>query len=70
MVDEALLSEAVRLSGSKTYSEVVARALMDLVRRIKARQILEFAGSGLWQGDLGEMRGDRPDRSDRERRRR
>ena len=70
MVDETLLSEAVRLTGSKTYSEVVARALADLVRRIRARQILEFAGSGLWQGDLGEMRGDRPAQPSRGRRRR
>jgi Arc/MetJ family transcription regulator len=68
MVDETLLSEAVRLSGAKTYSEVVARALEDLVRRIKARRILEFAGSGLWEGDLAGMRADRPDRPRRRRR--
>ena len=60
MVDEALLAEAVRLSGAKTYTAVVSRALEDLVRRFKAHQILELAGSGHWQGDLGEMRGDRP----------
>ena len=59
MVDEALLSDAIRLSGAKTYSAVVARALEDLVRRIKARGILELAGSGHWKGDLGEMRDDR-----------
>ena len=68
MVNETLLSEAVRLSGAKTYSEVVARALEDLVRRIKARRILEFAGSGLWEGDLAEMRADRPVRPPRRRR--
>ena len=68
MVNETLLSEAVRLSGAKTYSEVVARALEDLVRRIKARRILEFAGSGLWEGDLAEMRAERPGRPGRRRR--
>jgi len=69
MVDETLLSDALRLSGAKTYSAVVARALEDLVRRIKARTILELAGSGLWEGDLAEMRADRPRAGRRSRRR-
>ena len=70
MVDETLLSDAVRLSGAKTYSAVVARALEDLVRRIKARSILELTGSGLWEGDLAEMRADRVPAAGRRRRRR
>ena len=57
-IDEALLAEAVRLSGSKTGSEAVNRALADWVRRTKARRILSFGGSGLWRGSLREMRGD------------
>jgi Arc/MetJ family transcription regulator len=60
VLDERLLEEATRLSGERTYSRAVERALDDFVRRIKARQILELAGSGLWQGDLAEMRRDRP----------
>ncbi|MCC6640941.1 MAG: type II toxin-antitoxin system VapB family antitoxin [Deltaproteobacteria bacterium] len=56
---EDLLEEATRLSGEKTYSRAVERALEEYVRRIKARQILTLQGSGLWHGDLGEMRGDR-----------
>jgi Arc/MetJ family transcription regulator len=62
VLDEKLLEEATRLSGSRTYSGTVGRALEDLVRRIKARRILELAGSGLWEGDLAEMRRDRPAR--------
>lgn len=58
MVDERLLKEAVQLSGGATYSAVVGKALEDYVRRIKARRILELRGSGLWEGDLGEMRRD------------
>jgi hypothetical protein len=53
-----LLEEATRLSGEKTYSRTVDRALEEFVRRIKARQILSLAGSGLWEGDLGQMRKD------------
>jgi Arc/MetJ family transcription regulator len=59
---EDLLEEAVRLSGERTYSRTVERALEDFVRRIKARRILELAGSGVWEGSLAEMRGDRPRR--------
>ena len=69
MLDETLLAEAVRLSGAKTYTDVVSAALEDLVRRIKARRMLEFAGTGLWEGNLGEMRRDAPARASGRRRR-
>jgi len=65
---EDLLEEATRLSGEKTYSRAVERALEEFVRRARARRILELRGSGLWEGDLGEMRGD-PRRVRRTRRR-
>lgn len=60
VLDEQLLDEALRMSGERTYSAVVATALADYVRRIKAGRILELAGSGLWEGDLGAMRRDVP----------
>ena len=59
VLDESLLEEVTRLSGEKTYSAAVGRALADFVARAKARRILDLAGSGLWTGDLGEMRADR-----------
>jgi hypothetical protein len=62
VLDERLLEEAVRLSGERTYSGVVRRALDDYVRRIRARRILTLGGSGLWEGSLAEMRRDRPRR--------
>ena len=60
MLDEALLKEATRLAGRKTYSGTVNLALQDFVRRARARRILELAGSGLWNADLAEMRSDPP----------
>lgn len=66
---EDLLEEAVRLSGERTYSRAVERALEDFVRRVKARQILELAGSGAWEGNLAEMRDDRAGRRRKDRRR-
>jgi Arc/MetJ family transcription regulator len=63
VLDEALLEEAARLCGAKTWSATVEQALRDFVRRAKARRILELRGLGLWEGDLGEMRRDRPRRA-------
>lgn len=59
VLDEDTLKEATRLSGEKTYSAAVMRALEDFIRRAKARQILELRGSGQWEGDLREMRADK-----------
>lgn len=60
VLDEQLLEEATRISGERTYSRAVERALRDFVQRAKARRTLELAGSGLWQGDLSAVREDRP----------
>ncbi|MGH9399888.1 MAG: type II toxin-antitoxin system VapB family antitoxin [Thermoanaerobaculia bacterium] len=62
VLDADLLEEATRLGGERTYSRTVGRALEDFVRRIRAGRILELAGSGLWEGNLNEMRADRPAR--------
>ena len=62
VLPEDLLEKATRLSGEKTYSKAVIRALEEFVRRVKARQILGLSGSGLWEGDLSKVREDRPRR--------
>lgn len=59
VLDGDLLEEATRLSGERTYSRTVERALEEFVRRAKARRILELAGSGLWEGNLRVVREDR-----------
>lgn len=58
VLDASLLEEALRLSGERTYSRAVQKALEDYVRRAKARQILQLVGSGKWEGSLPEMRRD------------
>jgi Arc/MetJ family transcription regulator len=58
VLPEELLREVVQISGEKTFSGAVVIALQEFVRRAKARQILRLRGSGAWEGDLGEMRGD------------
>jgi Arc/MetJ family transcription regulator len=63
VLDERLLEEATRLSAQRTYSKTVDMALTEFVRRARAGKILELAGSGLWEGDLAEMRRDVPAKS-------
>jgi hypothetical protein len=58
VLDEHLLEEAVRVSGERTYARTIERALEEMVRRAKAHGIDQLAGSGLWVGDLSEMRSD------------
>ena len=61
VLDEDLLEEAVRVSGERTYSRTIERALEELVRRARARSSLDqLAGSGLWTGSLSTMRDDQP----------
>ena len=62
VVDEKLLENATRASGAKTYSAAVTMGLEELIRKMKRSQIVNFEGSGLWEGDLADMRGDRPRR--------
>jgi Arc/MetJ family transcription regulator len=60
VLDERLAKEALRLSREKTVSATVNKALAEMIRGIKARRILRFTGSGIWSGNLAEMRDDQP----------
>jgi len=58
VLDEQLLAQALRVSGEPTYSRTIERALREMVRREQARGIDQLAGSGLWVGNLADMRAD------------
>ena len=60
MLDATLLEETLKASGERTYSRAVERAMQEFVRRAKARRILDYAGSGVWEGDLAVTREDQP----------
>jgi Arc/MetJ family transcription regulator len=62
VLDEEVLKEATRILGAKTYSEAVNTALQEVVRRNQVQSISRFFGTGIWKGDLAEMREDRPRR--------
>jgi Arc/MetJ family transcription regulator len=59
VLDEQILDTAKAMLGLKTYSEVVNLALRELVRRKTFEKIDQYASSGVWDGDLTAMRGDR-----------
>jgi len=60
VLDANLLEETLKISGERTYSRAVERAMEAFVRRAKARRILDLAGSGAWEGDLSVVREDHP----------
>ncbi len=59
VLDEHLLEQATRVLGAKTYSAAVNTALEEVIRLKKLEKLPEFFGSGIWQGNLSEMREDR-----------
>jgi len=58
-----VLEEAVRVLGVKTYSAAVNLALEEVLRLRKIQGLRQFFGKIRWDGDLAEMRGDRPRRA-------
>jgi Arc/MetJ family transcription regulator len=60
VLDADLLERATRALGAKTYSSAVNQALEQVLRTEKIRGLWAFYGKGLWEGDLSEMREDRP----------
>jgi len=55
-IDEKLIEEARRVTGLSTKKAIVERALEELVRREREREILNYFGKLKWEGDLDAMR--------------
>jgi hypothetical protein len=53
------------LAATKTDSAVVNTAPEEVVRLRKIQCLPRFFGSGIWEGDLAQMREDRPPRARR-----
>ena len=67
VLDEQLLAEATRVLAARTYSAAVNVALEEVIRMRKIQGIPSYFGSGIWDGELPEMREDRPKRKGRRR---
>ncbi|MBB3138049.1 Arc/MetJ family transcription regulator [Rhizobium pisi] len=60
-IDDALLNAAMTATGLATKKATVEEALRSLVEKHSRRNaIANLAGIG-WEGDIDEMRNDRPD---------
>jgi Arc/MetJ family transcription regulator len=60
MVDFALLKEAKRELGLRTYSATINAVLREAVRREHVSHLADFVCKVKWIGDLSEMRADSP----------
>jgi len=58
-IDDAVLSAAQELVGTRTKRETVDLALRELVARHRQLGILDLRGRVRWEGDLAESRAGR-----------
>ena len=58
VVDDQLMSQALKLSGFKTKKQAVEEGLRLLIAMKKQESIRQFRGKLMWEGDLDAMRKD------------
>lgn len=58
-IDEALVRKARKFTRLKTKRQVVHAALELLVRTEERKGIVQYYGSGIWEGDLKQSRRNR-----------
>jgi len=59
VIDDALMDEALRVTGLRTKREAVELGLKTLIQLKKQEKIKSFRGKLAWEGDLEAMRRDR-----------
>jgi Arc/MetJ family transcription regulator len=57
VIDDKLMTDALKASGLSTKKEAVEQGLKLLVRRGQQQDIRKLRGRVKWEGDLEEMRG-------------
>ena len=57
VIDDQLMSDALKVTGLSTKKEAVELGLKMLVRLNKQQAIRKLRGKLKWEGDLDEMRG-------------
>ena len=60
-IDDALMAEATEATGTKTKKAAGEAALTEVIQRKRQRGILALRGKIQWEGNLEEMRLDKPD---------
>lgn len=59
IIDDQLMQEALRITGSKSKREAIELGLRTLVRLRQQEDIRRFRGKLMWEGDLDTMRTDK-----------
>lgn len=59
VIDDKLMSEAIRLTGARTKREAVEIGLRTVVRIKRQERIKRFKGKLNWAGDLDALRASR-----------
>jgi len=57
VIDDKLMTDALKASGLSTKKEAVEQGLKLLVRRSQQQEIRKLRGRIKWEGNLDEMRG-------------
>ena len=65
LLDGQLLEKATRVLSAKSHSAAVNIALEEVIRMERIQQLPRLFGFGIWEGNLQEMRQDRPKRGGR-----
>lgn len=57
VIDDQLMSDALKATGLNTKKEAVEECLKLLIRRNRQQEIKKLRGKVNWEGNLHEMRG-------------
>ena len=55
-LDDALVKEAMSLTNITSKKAVINKALEELVKSNNRKDMLKYFNSGVWEGNLDEMR--------------
>lgn len=55
-IDSSLLSSAMEMGHFRTKKELVENAIKEFIKSSQRKQMLEFAGKNIWNGNLDDMR--------------
>lgn len=55
----ALAQQVMTLTGIQTEEEAINQALREYIQHSIQKEILSYAGTGIWEGNLEEMRATR-----------
>lgn len=55
-LDDVLVKKAMKITQISTKKAVINKALEELVKSHNRKEILKYFDSGIWEGNLNEMR--------------